>query len=266
MIVPKLIAFFQHGFYLARAYKLNLAARYLTTFITVVFYYFLAHLFNRYGVVVAPGVDYFTFVLIGGSFARYVDIGMRILPDALREEMLMGTLEPLLVTATPTTLALIGPAMFLVVEGTLLVLVQLLTGGLFGADFSRANWPSAVFMTGLMVGALFCWGMVAAAFVMRYKRNDPFNWIVGAISYVFSGVYFPVSTLPPALQVISYLLPFTYGLQGLRGALLRGLSPIELWPEVLALSIFTAVGLPLAIFSLRSATRHLKRSGELGYY
>ena len=266
MTAVKLEAFFRHGFILARSYKLNFAAKYMATVVTVIFYYFLAEMFRRVNVIVSPGTDYFTFLLIGGAFSKYIEIGMRTLSDTLREEMLIGTIEPLLTTATPMTLALLGPSLFIIVEGTLLVTVQLLLGAIFGADFSRANWPAAIAMTLLMVGCLFCWGILSAAFTLRYKRPDPANWIVGAISTVFSGVFFPVSLLPPAMQVISYALPFTYALQGLRGALLQGKRLVELGPEIAALLIFTAILLPLALYSIRASTRYLKESGALGHY
>jgi len=266
MIAAKLAAFFHHSFVLARSYRLNFAAKYLTTFVTVVFYVFLAEMFRRMNVSVSPGVDYFTFLLVGGAFSKYVDIGMRTLSDTLREEMLMGTLEPLLSTATPATLALLGPSLFILIEGSLLVAVQLAMGALAGADLSHADWFAALAIAALMVGCLFCWGVISAAFTLRTKRHDPVNSIVGAVTYVFSGVFFPVSALPPALQAISYALPFTYGLQGLRGALMQGQDLAGLWPEVRALLLFTAVLLPVALWSIRAATGHLKRSGALGHY
>jgi ABC-2 type transport system permease protein len=265
-MASKLIAFFEHGFILTRSYKLNFFAKYLTTFVTVVFYVFLAEMFRRMRVTVVADTDYFSFLLIGGAFSKYVEISMGSLSHTLREEMLMGTLEPLLATATPLTLALLGPSLFIVVEGTLLVLAQLAMGAAFGADFSRANWASAIAVTLLMIGCLLCWGVIAAAFTLRTKRQDPVHWIVGAISYVFSGVFFPVATLPPAMQVISYALPFTYGLQGLRGALLQGREIGELRFEIAALLVFTVVLLPVALLSIRRTMRYLKQSGALGHY
>ncbi len=266
MIVAKLGAFAWHGFEMARSYRLNFAARYFAAFVTVVFYVFLAEMFERAGVKVVPGTDTFTFLLIGGAFSKYVEIGMSSLSNTLREEMLMGTLEPLLATATPMTLALLGPSVFLVGEGTLLVLAQLLMGALLGADFSRANWPAAIVATVLLVGCLYCWGLIAAAFTLRTKRPEPVGAIAGALTYLFSGVFVPVALLPPAMQVISYLLPFTYGLQALRGALLQGRGLAGVWQEIAALLIFTVALLPIALFSLRAATRHLRQSGALGHY
>ena len=266
MIAAKLSAFAWHGFEMARSYRLNFAARYFTSFVTVLFYLFLAELFERAGVTVVSGTDYFTFLLIGGAFSKYVEIGMSSTSNTLREEMLMGTLEPLLATATPVTAALLGPSLFLVAEGTLLVLAQLLIGALLGADFSRANWPTAILVTVLLVGCLYCWGLISAAFTLRTKCQEPVGAIVGALTYLFSGVFVPVVLLPPAMQAISYLLPFTYGLRALRGALLQGRGLIGVWPEIAALLIFTVLLLPVALFSLRAATRHLRQSGGLGHY
>lgn len=266
MSAAKISAFFWHGFALARAYKLNFVAKYLTTFVTVVFFFFLAEMFEQANVVVAPRVDYFTFLVIGGAFSKYVEIGMRTLSDTLREEMLLGTIEPLLATATPTTLALLGPSTFIVMQGSLLVTTQLAFGAIFGADFSRANWFSAFVITLLLILSLLCWGIISAAFTLRYKRSDPINFIVGSISYVFSGVFFPVAALPSAMQVISYLLPFTYALRGLRGALIEGKGLPELGAEILALVIFIIILLPLVLFALNAVTRYLKKSGALGHY
>lgn len=262
----KLAAFFQHGLLLARSYQLNFAARYVAAFVSVFFYFFLAQLFARNQVNVSPGVDYFTFVLIGGAFSKYVEIAMRTLADTLREEMLLGTIEPLLSTATPAALALMGPSLFIISEGTLLVFAQLMMGALFGADFDRANWLSAIVLTILLIVCLSCWGVISAALTLRYKRRDPINWSIGAISYLFSGVFFPITALPSAMQIISYALPFTYGLHGLRGALLNGGTLIDLWPDVLALLLFTAALLPCAIIFLRRTTRYLKVSGAIGEY
>ena len=121
-------------------------------------------------------------------------------------------------------------------------------------------------MTVLLVGCLTCWGLIAAAFTLRTKRPEPVGAIAGALTYLFSGVFVPVALLPPAMQVISYLLPFTYGLQALRGALLQGRGLAGVWQEIAALLIFTVALLPIALFSLRAATRHLRQSGALGHY
>ncbi|HKZ85807.1 MAG TPA: ABC transporter permease [Anaerolineae bacterium] len=264
--VQKLTAFIGHGFALAWSYKLNFASRYLAALVSVLFFYLLDQLFRRASVSVVEGSSYFTFVLVGGAFLKYLDVATRSFAESLREEMLMGTLEPLLATATPTRLALLGPSAFMLIEGTLLVIAQLALGVLLGADLSRANWPSAIVVVVVSLASLLCWGILSAAFTLVFKRSDPITFLVGAIAYVFSGVFFPVAILPPFLQAVSYLLPFTYSLHALRGALLGGAALADLATDLLALLAFTAVLLPLALWAMGYAIRRLKRTGELAHY
>jgi ABC-2 type transport system permease protein len=262
----KLLAFLGHGFRKALSYKLNFTAHYVSVLISVAFYYFLDRLFTQTGVSVVEGGSYFAFLLIGGAFSRYLNLTMRAFAENLREEMLQGTLEPLLVTATPSVLALLGPSTWMLLEGTLVVFVQLFLGVLFGANFAAANWLSVAAVALLSLTSLLSYGVLSAAFTLIFKRSDPLNWLIGATSYLFGGVYFPIATLPPVLQWISYLLPFTYAIDGLRGALLRGDNLPALRQNLLGLLAFTVVLLPLSLWALRAALRHLKRSGQLTYY
>ena len=265
MYFDKLRIFVGHGFRKAISYKLNFAAHYISMFISVFFFYFLDQLFTQSSVQIVSGGSYFAFLLIGGAFSRYLDLTMRAFAENLREEMLQGTLEPLLVTATPTVVVLLGPSLLLL-EGTVLIFVQLLLGTWLGADFSQANWLSMALVALLSLSSLLSYGILSAAFTLIFKRSDPLNWFIGATAYLFSGVYFPITVLPPVLRVVSYALPFTYAIDGLRGALMRGDAPLALRGNLLALLGFTVVLLPLSIWALQAAIRYLRRTGELTHY
>src|SRR3972149_5620909 len=228
--------------------------------VSVLFFYFLDQMFKRAGVRAVEGGSYFAFLLVGGAFLKYLDVAMRSFAENLREEMLMGTLEPLLATATPTRLALLGPSAWMLIEGTLLAMFQLLVGAWFGADFSRANWLSAVGVVVVSLIPLLCWEILSAAFTLIFKRSDPVTFAAGAIAYVFSGAFFPVSILPPFVQVISSLLPFTYAMHGLRAALLTGAAPADVMPDVLPLIALSVVLLPLSLWALRFAIAYVKRT------
>ncbi|MBI1801200.1 MAG: ABC transporter permease [Chloroflexi bacterium] len=213
------------------------------------------------------GGDHFAFLLLGGAFSVYLSLCLRIFSERLREERLQGTLEPLVATATPMTLSLLGPSLWLLLEGTLIAALQLAIGAmLFGADFSHANWASSVLVSLISIVCLVAWGIISASFTIMFKRSDPLNWLVTAITYVFSGVFFPITVLPAWLQIISYLIPLTYALEALRGAMLAGRSPVELgWP-LAALAAFTAVMLPLSVLSLSRAINYLRETGSLSHY
>lgn len=262
----KLLILIQHNFRLAWAYKLNFITRYLAIVLSVLLFYFLDKLLQRSGAGAVEGGTYFTFVLIGGAFSRYLELNSQAFLATLREEMLRGTLEPLLATATPTMFALLGPASWALLEGSILVVLQLVVGAWVGADFSQANWPAALLIMLLSIVCLLCYGIFSAGFVVVFKRGDPINWFINTVAYIFSGVFFPVTLLPPWLQVVSYALPFTYALQALRGALMRGETIGQLSSDLLILGGFTAVLLPLSLWFLRYAISHLKQTGELTHY
>jgi ABC-2 type transport system permease protein len=266
MSAQKIMALISHNFWLAWSYKLNFFTRYLAAVMAVVLFYFLDQLLQLSGQRALDGGTYFTFVLIGGAFLRYLELGSHAFSANLRDEMLMGTIEPLLATATPVTLAVLGPSSWMLIQGTLIVIGQLLLGVVVGADFTQANWGAALVILLISLTSLISYGIISAAFTILFKRSDPANWFINSIAYVFSGVFFPIDLLPPWLRTISYLLPFTYALRALRGALMRGASLPELAMDIAILLGFAAALLPLSFWTLRYAIRRMKERGELTHY
>lgn len=265
----KLVAFLKRGFWHASSYRLNFVGNYLGSALVLLFFYVLAQFYGvaRPAALADYGGNYFTFLLIGGVFARYLSLGLRNFGRELEHEMTAGTVEPLMVTATAPALALLGASLWSLIEGLLLLIVQLALGArVFGADFSRANWLAAGVLTVLTVIALNSWGMFTAAFVLAFKRADPLSWLVDVTLYMLAGVYFPVQILPDWLRVIAYALPLSHALEGLRFALMRGDSLAELWRYVFILLGFNLVLLPLGALALRFALQQVKRTGSLGHY
>ena len=67
---------------------------------------------------------------------------------------------------------------------------------------------------------------------------------------MLSGFIFPISSMPPALQVITHVVPARYFLIALRGIVLKGSPLALLWPQMLALSIYAFATLALAAVRL----------------
>jgi ABC-2 type transport system permease protein len=264
----KLLAFLERGFRQAASYRLNFLGNYLGTLLTVVFLYVLAQFYGEARPqALAPYGDYFTFLLIGGAFARFLSLGLRHFGRELEHELATGTIEPIMVTATPPALALLGPSLWIFCEGAVLAGLQLAVGAwFFGADFSRANWPAALAIGALALGALGAWGVISAAFVLAFKRAEPLGWLVDVTLFMLAGVYFPVAIIPPALRVFAYLLPLSYALEALRFALMRGAGLGDLWWYALVLLGFNVVLVPGSVLALRYALERVKREGSLGHY
>src|SRR5688572_30580472 len=70
-------------------------------------------------------------------------------------------------------------------------------------------------------------------------------------SFLLSGFMFPFAAMPVVMQWLAELLPLTHFLRLIRGVMLRGAHLFELWPDVLALLVFTVVMMTLAIGRFR---------------
>jgi ABC-2 type transport system permease protein len=66
-------------------------------------------------------------------------------------------------------------------------------------------------------------------------------------SMLLSGFIFPIENLPLPLRLLSTLIPARYFVSTLRGVLLRGNGFAELWPQLVALSLFAALMLAVAM-------------------
>ncbi len=70
-------------------------------------------------------------------------------------------------------------------------------------------------------------------------------------SIILSGFLFPIENMPLFLQYLSYLVPARYYLEITRGLFLKGVGISVLWPQVLAMVIFSIVVLAAAISRFR---------------
>lgn len=77
-----------------------------------------------------------------------------------------------------------------------------------------------------------------------------FNFMVQPLFYL-SGAIFPLSNLPGPLNVITHLNPFSYGVDGLRGAF----GGMHVFSPILSLSVLAGVSLVLLIFGAYQFTK-----------
>jgi ABC-2 type transport system permease protein len=69
-------------------------------------------------------------------------------------------------------------------------------------------------------------------------------------TFILSGFIFPISSMPPAVQVVTHVIPARYFIVALRAIVLKGAEVSAFWPDLAALGIFAAVMLALASLRL----------------
>jgi ABC-2 type transport system permease protein len=89
----------------------------------------------------------------------------------------------------------------------------------FHVDLTNSNLGLTLFCI-LLLSVTSCGlGLILGSLTLRTREAWTITSMVVIALYIFSGVNFPVGVLPKSLQVISYSLPLTRGIQAARLAL-----------------------------------------------
>lgn len=269
MFLRRLFAFVMRDFLSDVSYRFAFFFNIASILFSVLTFFFIARLFNH-GVnpyLKEYGGHYFPFVLIGIAFSGYLTAGLRGFSDALRNEQLMGTLEMVLLTPTRLSTMLVSQTLWKFLQATMNIFLYFMIGILFlNVNFERGGLFAALIILLLTITSSCSLGMMAAGFIMMFKKGDPVTWAFITASSLLGGVFYPIAVLPEFLQKLALLLPITHSLNGLRGALLTGSSFSELTVPIGVLTIFTLGLMPTGILTFTYAVRRAKQEGTLVYY
>jgi ABC-2 type transport system permease protein len=257
-------AFLRRDLRVAASYRSDLVLTGVGGLITLTACYFLARTVGDSPALRGHG-DYFSFALVGVAVASSLRSLQTSFASRLREAQNDGSLETLLAAPLSTFQVVAGLAAYPVVSALGRALAFLAAGAwLFDArlDVSPAAFAVSLLASLLAFGAI---GLLSAAFVLVFKRGDPFSYALDMASYLLCGVIYPVEVLPAGLQRVSRLLPATHALNALRASGLHGGSWGAVLPSLGALAVFAAVLWPLAALALTLARRHVERAGTLGH-
>lgn len=134
----------------------------------------------------------------------------------------------------------LGGATVAIIQGALILIICLLAG------FRPHSWiavPAAFFFV-ILIAIVFAALGTAIGSVLKDMQGVQLimNFLVLPIFFL-SGALFPLSNLPAAMSVITKIDPLTYGVDGLRGAL------IQQWQFSAAIDVALLVGIGLCFLS-----------------
>jgi ABC-2 type transport system permease protein len=264
----KILSFFLRDLAIARSYRLMFVFELVETLLGVAAFYYLSRFIEVPAYETAqPAGGYFAFAIVGFAFFDYLTVALNAFDNSLEEARHNGTLEYLLVTQTSLPVILAGSAIYPFVILSLRTAVYLgWAMALFGFPVAQANWLGAVLVLVASVLAFAGLGVLSASYLLLFKRGNPVKWLFVGVAGLVSGIMYPVTVLPPALQTVARLVPVTYSLEGMRAALLQDSSIPGLWPSLRALLLFALVLLPLSLAVFSWALRRTKVTGTLTHF
>jgi ABC-2 type transport system permease protein len=128
----------------------------------------------------------------------------------------------------------------------------------------NANFTSALVLIAVASVSFVGIGMMTAVLpLISPEKGTQFGYVAQGLMLVVSGVYYPVTVLPIAMQWIAKISPATYALRGERDAILNGAGLGEVWGDIWPMIIIGVVSVPLGIWVFRRGELHAKRHGKL---
>lgn len=268
-MLDKLFAFFKRDFLEAASYKFSFVSSIFSVFLSSATFFFISRLIpGGENTSLAPyGGDYFSFVIIGIAFSGFLQIFQQGFPGYIQNAQITGTLEVLLVSRTNIPTILFGSSIynFLFYLATSIFQIGVAIF-VFGLTLGKINWIGFFVVFILSAVCYLSIGILSASFLLVFKSGDPFSWVFGSLSGLFGGVFFPYAVLPPWIRWISYCLPITHTLNGLRYSLLSSASFSQILPSILALLGFAVVLLPLSLYVFSHSLLKAKKDGTLTHY
>ncbi len=216
---------------------------------------------------VGAGSEYAGFVIIGGTLMAFWSNVLWNMSAQFYWEKEVGNLEAYLVAPISRMAILLGMALGGFVNTTLRAIAVFAAGILiFQVPMALYEPFTALVIFLLTIAALYALGMMFASLFMLYGREawHTANLLQEPIQFL-SGTYYPTTSrvVPFTVQLLSSLIPLTFGLDGIRRVAILGQGINEVWSHMIALTIFILILLPLARQALKFMENLGKREGRL---
>lgn len=206
---------------------------------------------------------YFEFVLIGLVILQAITGTMAMLPMAVRQELVAGTFERLVLSPFGAIGAVLASVIFPFLRATLFgILMVLFAMAVFGLGL---EWPTALlaFPAAALGSLAFTpFSLLFTAAIFAFKQAPGTGLVMAAISLT-AGLYFPVDLLPNWIEWVSEVQPFTPAVDLMRYLLVGTELDGSPWAEVGRLVGFAVIGLPLAAAVMGAALRFGQRRGTV---
>jgi ABC-2 type transport system permease protein len=252
-------------------YPLNAVSNVFQPIIWITPVYFMGKAFSTNGqatgfAAYSGSGDYMSYILLGTVLTNFILTVFWGMGLALKEDMDAGVLESNWLTPVSRLLILVGRTLTSLLTTTITSLVMLgLGAALFG--FKPTGSALAAFLTAIpMLLGLYGFGFAFAGVVLLMRDANTLIDVGSFLVQGFSGTNFPVKSLPYWLIPVSLMLPLTYGLDAIRGFLLKTNTLMPISTEITILIVFMFVMLWGGAQIFYRVERRVRKLGTLGQH
>ena len=204
-----------------------------------------------------------TKLLVGGVIWAFLGIIFEIVTETVAWERWEGTIEYTFMAPVSRPVHLIGMGVYAVLYGLVrAAAIFVAVVAFIGIHLPHANYGAAVELLAIASISFIGVGMMTAVLpLISPEKGTQLGFVAQGLMLVVSGVYYPVSVLPPWMQWIAKISPATYALRGNRDQILRGAG--LRWADVWPLLVIGVLSIPIGLVVFRAGERYAKQHGKL---
>ncbi|MFX1481079.1 MAG: ABC transporter permease [Promethearchaeota archaeon] len=169
----------------------------------------------------------------------------------IKREALGGTEERLYASPLKASERLVGYTMALTVLALIMATAILVISIVLFGVVIQGN----IF---LLIGMLVLFSLLhvlLAVFLSNFAKNElqaiQIAPLIALPSMALSGMLVPVNSFPIIVQVIAKFIPLYYGNRIFEGIMLKGWGVVQLWPDILIISIIALICFILALITVK---------------
>ncbi len=170
-----------------------------------------------------------------------------ITSTALVREKERGNVEQLLVTPIRPYELIFGKMVPYVLIG--LFIAVLIIAGAWGLFHVPIRGSFVFLMIATFIFLLVCLGigLLASTIAENQQQAAQIVMMLAPPSILLSGFIFPRETMPWPIYYLGQLIPLTYFLKIIRGIVLKGLGPFDLWDQMVPLILIAVAVMTLSV-------------------
>lgn len=255
-------AFFARDLTLATSYRFDFLLQVAQVVFPLLVLYLPAKLIGDFQSTREYG-GFLPFSVVGVGMMNFFMGSYGSFAGALRSEQSAGTLESVLMTPVSVPVLVVASSVWAFLWATFSALLFIGGGSLLYGITLHGSLLLVLLFVLLTTLVFASMGVLSASFTMVFKRGDPIAPLVSVMFFLLGGVIYPVKVLPHWLTFVSSLLPITYAVRAVRAILLQGHGLETVLSDLLVLSGYAAVLVPLSLWTFGKAVRRATRDGTL---
>jgi ABC-2 type transport system permease protein len=246
------------------SYRTRLVSQMLTSIFSLTLFYYVSRLVHVSGF--GSPSSYFGFVVVGISMVSVMYSCFSI-PELLRQELVAGTFDRLLLSPFGAVRSLMAMTLFPLMYSFVTAAITLGLGcAIFGLQLHWSTVPLSVPAMALALTAFLPFGLLFAALTVLVKQGTVgTSWVIALLS-IIGGLYFPVTLLPHWVQTAAKVQPFTAATSVLRHLLVNSSIGEATGSSLLKLTLFALVLVPASTYVLARAIRIGQSRGTIIEY